>query len=112
MLGTMKAGGLEVPIDSVRLVAGTIEFSGEVQSTWRRPIRASGGPVRVALYGSDGQQVAPEADWLVEIPAIERGGTYRLTLTLHSEADHRGEAWISLQRLSRELSPRRRVITG
>jgi hypothetical protein len=112
MLGTMKAGGLEVPVDSVRLVAGNIEFSGEIASTWRRPIRASGGPVRVALYGSDGQQVAPFVDWLVEIPAIARGGTYRLTLTLRPEADHRGEAWAALHRLTQELPPRRRAITG
>lgn len=112
MLGTMKAGGLEIPVDSVRLVAGTIEFSGEIGSTWRRPIRASGGPVRVALYGSDGQQVAPLAEWLVEIPAIERGSSYRLTLTLRPESDHRPEAWMSIHRLARELPLRRRAITG
>jgi hypothetical protein len=110
MFGTMKAGGLEVPVDAIRLVGGEIEFSGEVRSTWRRPIRSSGGPVHVSLYGPDGQQVAPLADWSVEVPEIERGGSFRVIMSLRPDAD--SGTWMTVRRLAEELPPPRQAITS
>lgn len=111
MFGTMKAGHLEMPVTEVRLIGGVIELAGEVRATWRRPIRSSGGPVEINLYGSDGQQIGLDEPTSVEIPELGWGDTYRLTLTLSGNG-HRDQAWVALRRMAAELPPPQRAIAN